>query len=145
MRSPLPLILLCAALTAALAACSRKTDVRSTIVELEAAFPSAAANAPVAAPSAEPQPQASVASVPELPADANELVRTAIAAARAEDYAGGVIALQSAQELRGVTAEQVMAVQRTKQALVAELQRRAANGDPTALAQLKAIEKTRSQ
>jgi len=72
-------------------------------------------------------------------------VNAAVVAARADDYASGVIALQEAQQKPGVTAEQVMAVQRTKQALMAELQRRAANGDQGALNQLKAIERTRSQ
>ena len=78
-------------------------------------------------------------------ANANDLDKTALTAARDNDYASGVIALQAAQQKPGVTADQVMAVQRTKQAMIAELQRRAESGDQRALAQLKAIERTRSQ
>ena len=101
------------------------------------AMPPAAAPAPA-------QPQSEVPN-PLPRADANDLVKSALSAARANDYASGVIALQAAQVKPGVTAEQVMAVQRATQAMVAELQRRAVNGDQHALAQLKAIERTRSQ
>jgi hypothetical protein len=121
----------------ALGACSKKPDVKATVSELENAFPAAAARAPVQAQPAAPTPVAQ--------ANADDLVKSALTAARANDYAGGVIALQAAQVKPGVTAEQVMAVQRAKQAMVAELQRRAVNGDQQALSQLKAIERTRSQ
>lgn len=131
------LLLVSAALVLALGACSKKPDVQSSVTELEQAFPTVATAAPV-----QPQPTAPVA-VPQ--ADANNLVQSALTAARANDYAGGVIALQAAQVKPGVTADQVMAVQRAKQAMVAELQRRAVNGDQHALSQLKAIERTRSQ
>jgi hypothetical protein len=124
-------------LVLALGACSKKPDVQSSVSELEKAFPSASAPAPVQTQPAAPAP------VPQ--AGANDLVRSALTAARANDYASGVIALQAAQAKPGVTADQVMAVQRAKQAMVAELQRRAVNGDQHALAQLKAIERTRSQ
>jgi hypothetical protein len=73
------------------------------------------------------------------------LVKDALSAARANDYAGSVIALQKAQDRPGLTADQVMATQRARQTLMADLQGRAASGDQAALAQLKAIEKTRSQ
>jgi hypothetical protein len=137
--------LICATLVL-LTGCGKKADVQSRIAELEAAFPSeAAAPAPAAAETAV-QPQAAApAALPEVPAGANDLVKAAVAAARSDDYAGGVIALQAVQQQPGVTADQVMAVQRTKQAMIAALQQRAANGDRAALAQLKAIEKTRSQ
>ena len=137
MKPSCRVLLLSVALVLILAACSKKPDVQLSVSELEKAFPSAAASAPV-----QPQP-AAPAPVPQ--ADANDLVKNALTAARANDYASGVIALQAAQAKPGVTADQVMAVQRAKQAMVAELQRRAVNGDQQALAQLKAIERSRSQ
>jgi hypothetical protein len=130
-------ILLFVASLLTLGACSKKSDVQTTVTELEKAFPVVAAPAPQQTPATLPTPG------PQ--ADANELVKSALTAARANDYASGVIALQAAQQKQGVTAEQVMAVQRAKQAMVGELQRRAVNGDAAALAQLKAIERTRSQ
>ncbi len=137
MRTRFRLILLCAPLALGLVSCSKKPDISSTTSELEKAFtanpPASAAPAPALAPAAAP------------PANANDLVQQALAAARANDYAGGVIALQAAQEKPGVTADQVTAVQRAKQAMMAELQRRAESGDAQALTQLKTIERTRSQ
>jgi hypothetical protein len=120
-------------------ACSKKADVQTSVSELEKAFPTVAA-------SAQPQPSTPTAAPAQPPqTDAEALVKNALAAARANDYASGVIALQTAQTKPGITADQVAAVQRTKQAMIAELQRRAVNGDQQALAQLRAIEKTRSQ
>jgi hypothetical protein len=120
-----------------LTACSKKADVKSSVSELERAFPTAAAQSPTPAQPSTP------AATPQ--ADANALVKDALSAARANDYAGSVIALQKAQDRPGLTADQVMATQRARQTLMADLQGRAANGDQAALAQLKAIEKTRSQ
>jgi len=128
-RLGLPLMLV-------LGACSKKADVKTRVNELETAFPSASAQSPS-------QTQPAPAAAPQ--ADANNLVKAALIAVRTNDYASGVIALQAAQVRPGVTAEQVMAVQRAKQAMLAELQRRAVDGDQQALAQLRAIEKTRSQ
>jgi hypothetical protein len=127
-------ILLSAALALSLGACSKKAEIKSSLSELEKAFPSAPVQAQGATPDAAPPRD-----------DANALVSRAVAAARANDYAGGVIALQAATITIGVTAEQVLAIQDAKQAMVGVLQRRAAAGDQAALAQLKAIEKTRSQ
>jgi hypothetical protein len=137
MKTSCRLLLFSTALVLTVASCSKQPDVKASVSELEKAFPTAAAPAP-----AQPQP---AAPTPLPQADANDLVKNALTAARANDYASGVIALQAAQVKPGVTADQVMAVQRAKQAMVAELQRRAVNGDQHALAQLKAIEKTRSQ
>ena len=78
-------------------------------------------------------------------AEAQDLVKSALAAARADDYASGVVALQAARTKPGVSAEQLMAVQRAMQAMTTDLATRAANGDQKALAELKAIERTRSQ
>jgi len=131
------LILLCAPLALGLLACHKRSDVSTSTSELEKAFPTAAAT------STSPPPSLSPAAAP--PANADALVQQALAAARANDYAGGVIALQAAQEKPGVTPAQVTAVQHAKRAMMADLQRRAESGDAQALAQLKAIERTRSQ
>jgi hypothetical protein len=139
MNHPCRMFLVSVALGLAVGACSRQPDVKASVSELEKAFPTAATAAPV-----QPQVQPSV-SAPPPQASAHELVNSALAAARANDYANGVIALQAAQVRPGVTADQVMAVQRAKQAMLADLQQRAANGDQRALAQLQAIERTRSQ
>jgi hypothetical protein len=139
MKNFLRMLALAAPLGVAMAACHKKADVKSSVAELEKAFPSAVAQA-AAQPQAQP---AAPAPVPQT--GVNDLVKSAIAAAQANDYAGGVIALQAAQQRPGMSADQVMAAQRAKQAMIQELQRRAVNGDQQALAQLKAIEKTRSQ
>ena len=120
----------------ALCACTKKADVKASVSDLEKSFPSPAAVADQAArPASSPAPQT----------EANDLVKSALAAARANDYASGVIALEQAQHKPGLTAEQVMSAQRAMQAMSADLARRAVNGDQNALAQIKAIEKTRSQ
>lgn len=117
--------------------CRKQADVKSSVAELEQAFQ---APTPAAAPAA---------GVPALPpaaaAEAQDLVKAALNAARADDYASGVVALQAARTKPGVSAEQLMAVQRAMQAMTTDLATRAANGDQKALAELKAIERTRSQ
>lgn len=125
------------ALLGLLGACHREPDMKSTVSDLETAFPTSVTAAPAA-------PTQTAAPAPAT-ADANQLVRSALTAARANDYASGVIALQAAQVRPGITPDQVEAVQRAKRAMVSELQRRAVNGDQQALAQLRAIEKSRSQ
>ena len=129
---------LCLVLVLALSACSRKADVKAQVSDLEKAFPAAAATAP-----AQPQTPAPV----EAPAaaDASAYVQSALAAVRQSDYAASVIALQKAQRARGVTAQQLMTVERAKEAIVADLVARADRGDPQAKAALAAIEKTHSQ
>ena len=118
-------------------ACSKQPDVKSSASELEKAFQTPAASATGQALAAAP--------VQTAPTEAQDLIKTALAAARADDYASGVIALEAAQRKPGVTAEQLMAVQRTMRAMTTDLATRAANGDQKALAELKAIERTRSQ
>jgi hypothetical protein len=125
------------ALVLMLGACRKKADVNTGVADLEKAFPTTAAPPPAPA-------QPGVAT-PAPQSDANDLVRQALAAQRANDYAGGVIALQAAQQRPGLTAQQVMATEQAKDAMVQELQRRAVNGDQRALAQLRAIERTLSQ
>jgi len=119
----------------ALSGCSKKPDVKATTSELEKAFPAAASAAPAEAPAAAAAPVA----------EANSYVKAALSSVQANDYAGSVIALQTAQRVRGVTADQLIAIERAKQAMTANLLARADRGDAKAIADLKAIEKTRSQ
>ncbi len=118
-----------------LAACSKKADVKAQSAALEKAFPGAAA-----AQAAQVDPGA-----PQPAADANALVSAALSSVKKDDYAGGVIALQHVVETRNVTAEQLMTVEQTRQALVQDLMRRADAGDARAKAALSAIERTKSQ
>ena len=117
-----------------LSGCSKKADVKGQVSELEKVFPAASAAAP-----------AQDAPVPQGQASADAYVRSALSAVRQNDYATSVIALQQAQRARGVTAQQMMAVERAKAALTADLLARADRGDPRAQAALAAIEKTHSQ
>jgi hypothetical protein len=120
-----------------LSACSKKADVKSQVAELEEAF-----QAP--APATASQPEKGVLSQ-GLPADANAYVNLALSAVRTNDYAGGVNALQAVQRMPGITANQLMAVERAKEAMTSDLVARAARGDAKAKAELAVIEKTRSQ
>jgi hypothetical protein len=114
--------------------CKEKVDVKSQTSELEKAFPQAAAATP-----------APIEAAPAQVPDANAYVKAALSAVSADDYAGSVIALQTAQKARGVNAEQLMAIERAKQAMTASLVERAARGDERAKAELARIERTRSQ
>ena len=132
---------ICAALAAILmlAGCSKKADVKDQVSQLEKAFPAAApaaAAAPVETPAATAQAPAS---------EANAYVKAALSAVQANDYAGGVIALQKVQRMPGVTYQQLVAVERTKQAMTTDLVNRADRGDAKAKADLAAIEKSLSQ
>lgn len=136
MRTQRILISFVVALMLVTASCRKQEDVKSSASELELAFQTPTVPAAVANPAASAQAAST---------GAEELVKTALAAARVDDYASGVIALEAAQRKPGVTAEQVMAVQRAVLAMTSDLATRAANGDQKAMAQLKAIEQTRSQ
>ena len=126
------------ALALALTGCSRKPDVNTEAAKLEKAFPAAAQEAP-------PPEMAPANAAPEPQAEVNASVKAALGAVQAKDYGEGVIAVHNAQQLRGVTANQLMALESAKQAMMANLQDRAAQGDAKAIAELKRIEKTRSQ
>jgi hypothetical protein len=136
MKTSSKLLLVTAAVALLLGACSKKADVKSSVSEVEKAFQVSSASAATPTPTTPTQ-------VP--PADANDLVKTALSAARADDYATGVIALQAAQRQPGVTADQAIAAQNAMLAMTSALVSRAAKGDKAALAQLKAIERTHSQ
>lgn len=75
----------------------------------------------------------------------NPAVQLAIAAARTNDLGVGVVALQEAKRSPGLSAEQLQTVEQTSQALIAELLRRAADGDARAKTDLQLIEQSRSQ
>ncbi len=72
-------------------------------------------------------------------------MNAAVAAVRRNDYVGGVTALQQVPQARGATPQQLMSAERTKQAIINDLQVRAERGDAAAKAALAAIERTRSQ
>jgi hypothetical protein len=102
----------------ALSGCSKKAQVNARFSELEKAF---------------------------AKESANPFLNAALAAVRTNDYAGGVIVLETLQRTPGTSAEQLMAVHQAIQALTADLVARAAKGDAEAKAALAAIEKSRSQ
>jgi hypothetical protein len=108
-----------------LSGCGKKADVQNQVVELEKAFPTAAPGAPASG--------------------ANAYVAFALAAARTNNYAAAIIALQAVPRTPGATPQQLMAVEKVRQAMTADLVARAAKGDAPAQAALAAIEKTRSQ
>ena len=123
----------------ALSGCGKKADVKSQISELEKSFQDTSLAAPAASESA------LGGRSPDRSSDAKAYVNLALSAVQSNDYAGGVIALQAAQRMPRVTAEQLMAVQGAMQAITADLVARADRGDAKAKAQLAAIERTRSQ
>jgi hypothetical protein len=136
MRTRALFLLVAVTLALMSAACGKKADVQASTAELEKAFQAPTATAP---------PPARPVTLSPSTRTAQDLVQAALASAKSDDYANGVIALQDAQHKPGVTAEQLMAVQRTMQAMTTDLLNRADRGDKRALEQLKAIERTRSQ
>ena len=133
------MVLLCGAILLALNGCSKKADVKSQVSELEKTFQDTSAAAPAAGE------QLLVDQTGSAPADAKAYVNLALYAVRTNDFAGGVIALQTAQRMPMLTAEQHRAVYQAMQAMTADLVARAAKGDAKAKADLAAIERTRSQ
>jgi hypothetical protein len=124
-----------------LASCGKKSaaDINASVSQLEKVFPPSAP-AVAAAPEAVPSSPA--------PSDPKAYVAAALSAARAQDYASGVLALEEVQKMkqaRVVTADQLMAIELAKQAMMADLVTRADRGDPKAKADLAAIEKNHSQ
>jgi hypothetical protein len=69
----------------------------------------------------------------------------ALAAAGTNEFGQGVVALQEAKNVPGLTAEQLQTVEQAAQALTRELVRRAESGDARAKADLELIERFRSQ
>jgi hypothetical protein len=126
------LLVLCGALMFSVSGCSKRARVNSRATELERVFQDT--NAASAADA-----------TANDPANARAYVSLALSAVQSNDYAGGVIALQQAQLLSTMTAEQHRAIYETMQAMTADLLARAEKGDAQAKAQLRAIERTRSQ
>ena len=100
----------------ALAGCGKKADPAAESVQLQKAFSSS-----------------------------NQFVEVAVSAIRTNDYPAAVLALENARAVPGLTAEQLMALQRTKEAMTADLVRRAEAGDAKAQADLALLERSRSQ
>jgi hypothetical protein len=101
-----------------LSGCHKPVEAVSTINQLERAFPD-----------------------PKLSAD----VTAAITAAKHQDYVTGVVALERAKSVPGLSAQQLMAVEQANQSLTQELVRRADAGDAQAKSELQRIERIRSQ
>jgi hypothetical protein len=138
MLSP-SLFLFCGAILLTLNGCSKKADVKSQVSELEKTFRDTSAAAP-------PGGERSLADQSGSPPDeAKAYVNFALSAVRTNDFAGGVIALQTAQRMPMLTAAQHRAVYQAMQAMTADLVARAEKGDAKAKADLAAIERTRSQ
>jgi hypothetical protein len=72
-------------------------------------------------------------------------IELAIAAVKTNDLGQGVVALQSAKQVPGLSPEQLQTVEETAQTLTQELLRRADAGDARAKADLELIERSRSQ
>lgn len=114
--------------------CGKQDRVKRGVAELENAFP----------------PATNLAQFPDAPLSGRggapaAYVQVAMAAVRTNDYAAGVIALQAAQRLSGLRAQQLIAIENAKQAMMTELLTRASSGDAKAKADLVVIEKTYSQ
>src|SRR4051812_21836650 len=107
---------LCAGIVIGLSGCG-KPNVKTEATRLEHAFSAAGTNAYVA---------------------------VALSAIRNDDYVGGVVALQSARRVPGMSADQLIAVQEAMQVMTEDLVRRADAGDPKARADLALIERSRS-
>jgi len=114
--------------------CGKQDRIKKGVAELENAFPPATNLAQF--------PGAATSDRGAAPA---AYVQVAMAAVQTNDYAAGVIALQAAQRLSGLVAQQLMAIENAKQAMMTELLTRSSSGDAKAKADLVAIEKTYSQ
>jgi hypothetical protein len=121
--------------------CGGKPDVDAAAAKVEKAFP---AEAQAAQAPAAPAPD-NAAPAPASQADVNTSVKAALSAVHSKEYGEGVIAVQNVQQIPGVSANQLMALERAKQAMMVNLQERADQGDAKAIADLKRIEKTHSQ
>lgn len=102
----------------AVAGCGKRPDVKAETAQLEKTFATT---------------------------NANTLVVRAIAAIREDNYAAGVIALEAVKQTPGMSADQLMAIQRATLTVTQDLAARAERGDAKAQAALAAIERSRSQ
>lgn len=112
------IIAILATLAGLVSSCKREPDAKEGVATLQQAF--ANAGAPPA-------------------------IQFALAAAQTNELGQGVVALQEAKRVPGMTAEQLQSVEQASQALTRELMRRAEAGDARAKADLELIERSRSQ
>ena len=94
-----------------------------------------------------PNPEQDVQSLERTFANPSSVpaIEMAIAAVKTNDLGQGVVALQTAKQIPGLTPEQLQTVEETAQSLTQELLRRADSGDTRAKADLELIERSRSQ
>jgi hypothetical protein len=118
------------AMVVLLAGCDREPGVKTSISQLEKAFavPAGPGSAEQPAPDRAPR------------ADAHSYVQTALRAVRSNDYAAAVLMLKAAVGAPGMTPDQFLAVQQTKDVLLSDLRNRARKGDARAQAALKSAE-----
>ena len=117
MRTSLMLGLAGAALL--LAGCKGEPNVKDGLGQLQQAFPD--------------------------PASVPPAVQLALDAARTNELGQGVVALQNAKAVPGLSADQLQTMEQASQSLTRELLRRAESGDARAKADLELIERFRSQ
>lgn len=79
------------------------------------------------------------------PAAVPPAVQLALDAARTNELGQGVVALQNAKAVPGLSADQLQTMEQASQSLTRELLRRAESGDARAKADLELIERFRSQ
>jgi len=78
-------------------------------------------------------------------ARSNQFVAVALSAMQTNNYPAAVLALENARTIPGTTPDQLIALQRTKEAMIADLVRRAEGGDARAREDLVVLERSRSQ
>lgn len=100
-------------------ACQREPNVKDGLGQLQQAFPD--------------------------PASVPPAVQLALDAARTNELGQGVVALQNAKAVPGLSADQLQTMEQASQSLTRELLRRAESGDARAKADLELIERFRSQ
>ena len=123
------LIVLAGTLLLTSTGCGEKSDLKSLVAQLKAAFPSAIKD------------NTSANSTSEV----NGLVAQAISAIQNNDDVKAVTLLRAARKQPNLTAEQHMALQETIKSMYAELVNRGAHGDPNAKAALAELESKPSQ
>ena len=115
------------------AACSRNEQA-SSATELEKAFQ---VKTPAAADAA--SAQVSPAAPQDQTAEVQQAVNTALSAMNTNGYADAYVTLRAIQASPNLTADQVIAVQKARQAIEKNVAAKAASGDPAALRAVEAM------
>jgi hypothetical protein len=115
--------------------CTSKSGVDASMVQLEKAFPA------ISAPDRAEQPGPGQATLD----DANARIRSVLAAVHSNDFAAAVLVLQVTARSPGMTAEQFMAVDQARKALITDLLNRAERKDTNAQAALQFLDQARSR